>query len=444
MPPSSLTSAKSGFRLANTIYTDSLSTYKSLIDKGNTDSLVNAIYSNHNPSSLFSMLMSVTPYLSDTAVKSTVLNSALSNSQFMTVLQNNPDVLRNAVFLTSLKSMYSFTTANLDSITAWARHYTRRGRLENAFQGSRFKMDEDANTILMALKSALDTLSGAPYICTDTNNIYYGLDSNSFYYGIDSVVAWLQNIGKPWAQLAEAGAYDFLGQYQNAQHILNVVDSTNNADVTAGLGPLFPDVDLASDTLLENTIIRAAENGRNILQLDSNELAVLSAAYMNELDSLHDFTADFGLVSYEIISGGGTPPCLLCTRPTPLPFMSPCPPVLIPWSGARKSNTNTGDSSLQNNTTPAISNLDINSQFTVYPNPTTGMVTFSYNMPSADGNTGHLIITNIVGEEVAGFTVNGTTGKLYWDASPFAAGIYVYKFTQADGKMCIGKIVVSR
>lgn len=82
-----------------------------------------------------------------------------------------------------------------------------------------------------------------------------------------------------------------------------------------------------------------------------------------------------------------------------------------------------------------------NKQFSAYPNPTNGTVTFSYNVPDAGGNM-KITITNIVGEKVADITMAGKSGSVNWDAHGLAAGVYIFQASSDKGIISKGKLVV--
>ena len=88
-------------------------------------------------------------------------------------------------------------------------------------------------------------------------------------------------------------------------------------------------------------------------------------------------------------------------------------------------------------------NSNENNRFSVYPNPTSGVVTFAYNVQDGSGDL-RIVVTNVVGEKIAVMQSTGSIGKAYWDPGNVAAGVYIYTASNDRGVISKGKVVVVR
>ena len=129
-----------------------------------------------------------------------------------------------------------------------------------------------------------------------------------------------------------------------------------------------------------------------------------------------------------IWSGGGIP------LPTPAPYCYLCA-YMIDFL-FREGNPN--------HTIPvigSIANVANGELFTVFPNPASGTVIFTYNVPHG-GSSLVITITNMLGEKVATIITSGNQGKTAWDTRSQPAGIYLYQATGDEGTIQMGKLVI--
>ena len=77
----------------------------------------------------------------------------------------------------------------------------------------------------------------------------------------------------------------------------------------------------------------------------------------------------------------------------------------------------------------------------VYPNPTTDNVTFSYAIPYAS-NSLVLTVTNLMGQVIKQFSLPDKTGQIQWNTSDLPNGLYLYKLTDQNNVLQIGKITI--
>jgi len=75
-----------------------------------------------------------------------------------------------------------------------------------------------------------------------------------------------------------------------------------------------------------------------------------------------------------------------------------------------------------------------------YPNPAVSTVSFDYDI--ADGGFGSIIIRNILGTVVKESQLSSPAGKLIFDVTDLANGIYFYSLVVNGNRTVTGKMVV--
>jgi hypothetical protein len=427
--PSALRAYKADFNSSKTLYTSKLALYKSQIDYGNTDSLITVIDTSANAAGLYSMLSAKAPYLSAGVVKAAADMHVLSYSQMFNVMFQNPDNLNDSEYIVYVNADYGFTPADYSTLLAAAYTTTDRTDLKNLIDGKHMDMSRDANIIIMALKSCSDSsvstfdTTGAD-ICMDSTSIYYRLDSNSHYWGLDSLDTWLQNIGGLWTNYERAAYYDSRGHHDIADSIFGGISAVLPSEaINPTEWTTYRSIKAVRD------VIRGAEaDGRDMYRLTDDEIASLDAP------DTAGITYNTGaLMAYSLAhqgesvraSDGG--PCLVR--------------IPAPYPSSRMGH--------EGGTAPSLPPIkDINgindaNEFTVFPNPTSGMVTFTYNIPDG-GNKLQITVTNVVGEKVASIYANSSAGSVNWDPGRMPAGIYIYTASNDRGVIRKGKLVVVR
>lgn len=79
-------------------------------------------------------------------------------------------------------------------------------------------------------------------------------------------------------------------------------------------------------------------------------------------------------------------------------------------------------------------------EITVYPNPAKDRVNVAWKLP--EGVSGTVKVFTATGARVAVADINGTRGAVVLDASDWAAGVYVCKYTGSDGATQNHKLVI--
>jgi hypothetical protein len=421
---------KADFYSNKASYTANIVTYNSRIDYGNTDSMVHYVDTVSSIGALYMTLLNDSPNVSKSVFKEVAYANPLPHSTMVSLLLQNSDNLRDGAFVAVVNSVYHFTSDERTLLNDAASNHTSRTDIETAIAAERLNMDIDANHILLHLKTPYNpSLTLADTVlpkCTDSTSVYYGVDSNAYYAGYDSIDRWLRNIGNMWTWYARAGYYYHSGQ-------ITVADSIMTA--AASVVPPRTDVD-STDSMTYVTyssvwsmLKTAATAGRGEFQLDSADIASLDPPDMPIVtyDAARQIIANLGTVGARI-SGGGVVswglPCGTYTTGTGSSGGFP--------SGRHGSNA----------PLPLPGDEDLPGNFAVYPNPTNGGVTFSYNVP--DASDIHIIVTNLLGEKVMGQVTGNNKGKAYWKPMGLPSGIYIYQATGSKGIISKGKLVIVR
>lgn len=417
---SSLTAHKELFFTYKAAFEDSLSSHAGLIDFGNTASLLSTISASTDTATLYSTLVSGSPYISETAFRHIADLMKLPHLSMYQILQQNPDVLRNAPFVDYLDNIYSFSNNELSVLDAVKGTVTTRTWLERAIGNSKSLLDDEANIIMMALKTATDTNvsisdTTGEGICWDSTNVYYMLDSNAYYRDVDSMDVWLTNIGSTWAQYERVGYHNFKGDLTTADNVF--LDIANNLPPTT--------IDTQSHEYYQVLwdVIRGAEyDDRDIYRLNSTEIAALDTYS----------TPAFTYYGARAVVFGMTTSGLAYTLYLPA-WIEPC--LSISSSGGLPSGK-IGD----NNQPGEQSNSD-KFQFYAYPNPTSGIITFSYNVPDGSGDV-TIVIKNIVGETVKELHTRNNAGTIKWNSDNLTSGVYLYSASNGKEVISNGKLIL--
>jgi hypothetical protein len=412
---SALADYKASFLTNKTSLQGYTATYTSLIDRGNTDSMITVIDASTDTATLLTSLESISPYNSIKALTEVANTTALPHTSMMTLVKQNPDDLRDQAFVSLLQSVYSLSGVEMDTLAARSLDTTERTSLEQTIENTSNTMSDEANIIMMALKAPSDPgvsiydTSGAG-ICTDSNSIYYMLDSNSYYRGFDSIDRWLQNIGDLWTYYARLQYRNFRGNVVAADAIYteigHLIHTPIDTDMYVSYGKLW------------NAAKSAESDGRDIFSLNADELSTLDTSMTPVI------TYDRGASVMSSLTSSYYPD--VPARPTPC------------MSSSTGSSSRPGD---QHGAQPISDNKT--SSFSAYPNPASGTVTFAYNVPDG-GDDVKITVVNIIGEKVMEMHTGNNTGKINWDTQSISSGIYIYTASSSKGVVSKGKLVLLR
>ena len=180
---------------------------------------------------------------------------------------------------------------------------------------------------------------------------------------------------------------------------------------------------------MRNVIKGAITDGRDAYRLTDGEIASLDAP------SDPATTYNKGLLMAYNLS--------LESEAEVNPFITKCVfPTPAPGPSARHGHI-INDSTFEHSPIININGIGTNNQFSVYPNPTSGVVTFSYNIQDG-GAAVRIIVTNVLGEKVADMQPAGVAGYTYWNPGNATPGIYIYTASDDKGVISKGKLVMVR
>ncbi|MCK4638127.1 MAG: T9SS type A sorting domain-containing protein, partial [Bacteroidales bacterium] len=153
------------------------------------------------------------------------------------------------------------------------------------------------------------------------------------------------------------------------------------------------------------------QQGRNILELDSTEVANLVSIAENSIGTA-------GVQARSILEYGYGYNYFNC-------------PNINDTAGYKSNNFN-----IDNFT--SVYGIEI----TVKPNPAREWVTFNYTLPDSESE-GVIKISNISGKLVTTITITGKQGQKVWDTRKIKSGVYFYTLN-ISGLNKSGKIVISK
>ena len=420
----SLVQQEEGYR---NLYDSTFASYFGMMDLGNPDSLSDLIAGTGTAAqvlSLYNTLSKASPFLSQNALQQTADLLLMDSTLIASLLTLNPGYLTDADFMAYILADYAYSDSDLAAIMGHQYDSTTRTGMEDAMLAAQNGADLCSSMVMMALKSptdksvsVYDTTGSA--ICLDSTSIFYLQDSNTSYYGLEKVEKWLQHIRTSWAGYQRVGYYNFMGQYSTANTLFLDLPNIGTIDKPEKN-------EYKSFAKLWGAIYNADNNNRDMYQLTDKEIGALDTT------STIGFSMDAGklsLFNLTVNYGGITPvtaqPCYYTSMQS--------------WKKTKDKNKGKWHQQKQiaisiNNTNETSNSLD------AYPNPTSGQVTFSYNIQGGI----QLVLTNAVGEKVYDVASQNENGNLVWDARQLPPGVYLYTATNQNGYTARGKVVVVR
>ena len=426
---------------------DSIRSEYSLIDLGNHDSLINYIDTVSDTGALYKTLTAGSPYLSGMAVEAVAGITMLNDTLMESVLELNPDLLRNPSLWEFVDSIYSFPSCMVRTLHHYAQDsMTTRTVTEDSIQSYKMTMANAEHIIMLDINAPGDTSvsvtdTTGEGICTDSTSMYYTLDSNSAYSNSGIVDTCLRTIGGLWADYARVGYYNAQQQYDIADSIYFTIpsywlaiDSMNSLIYSPGSKDYTPPA-VAGMSNIWDVLYNAETSGRNIYDLDSSDITSLdtSSAPLAPANTAEILTNTLTNIINPSISSGSI-------------LVIPCLEVIPTDRNNHKGHGGDGPQSQMAGAMPLMPNMVQaagGQQFSVFPNPTSGMVTFNYNVPDAGGDV-KIEITNVVGEQEAEIHTGNNTGAVQWNANLLSPGIYIYQASGANGIICTGKLVLAK
>ena len=406
---SSLAGYKAAYYTHRAEYQAAVGAMAEMIDRGNTDSVVNFIDTSTNYATMFSSLGNISPYLSSTALrKAAEVASKTNYEDVIALLAENPEVIADYDELNELADIVGMTVQDFTDLwTTACSTLTGRDTLEAVARSAGAAMDESAGMVLMALRSPIDTnvaVTDTTFagVCLDTNSVYYLTDSSSFFHSIDSVDRWLATTGKLEMQYERIGIKYLKGEYNSIISSFNAID-TQSLD-SAGMS-----AHRYLKTYLE-VLLDASANGRSVYRLSDTDMEQLSLQAYPALD-IRAARVFAGNVKTDPISHF---PCAAA------PPVSKFPRVIK-------------DRNKVNLTIYKVS---------AYPNPSKGEVRFEYIVPTTNTESVKLTIMNLLGETVFDRTLSSGSGVYEWNSGVLSSGVYIYIASVNNRIIGKGKVVL--
>jgi hypothetical protein len=417
-----LTSPKTAYQSNISTYQAAMGILAGRMDNGNRAELAAYMDTVSNGDSLYAVLQSGSPYLSNATLEQMIDRGVMSYGQEYEVLVANPDAVRKEGLYHDVVAYFEDAYANSsppipDYATMLASHIddtTTRTWLEDTVFSARVQADEQLNLIVAGLRAPVDTNLGVndttgSNICMDTTSMYYLQDSNARFLGFDSVDTWLQKMVSPFA------VYDRIAFQYNRGNF-------------AAAHTIFTGIAVGALTGLERetydtfahvwSVLKAAsDSGRKYYWLTESERAML---YYDESKPLASSNA-----AREIIKNVKTL----------------TPPVYeLDW--------NCGEAPRPGGT-KRVKRFTIKSSAStkgwvkVYPNPSEGLVTFDYGKVNRSGGSDiSMVVMNVLGEKVFEQTIKNDMGRLVWDSKKLPSGAYIFQFSDEGGVFGSGKVVL--
>jgi subtilisin family serine protease len=363
-----------------------LFTYQETIDQGNTPAMITEIDLAY-PSEAWEMrntLLARSPYNSEQVLIAAALREIMPHSMLLEVLLANPDALRsgNVIRVVSTQLTNPMPQYMIDMLYAARDETTLRTIMETTLADLNFERQRIYKRLVNS-KFFLDDQVDEP----------------------DSVIYYLSQINTLESNIARAAAYSDRNQFSAATTLLDsmiVHFKLDQAQVD----------ELQALKTLYGLIETAESQGRNIAQLDSSEIASLTALADNDDAGLAQNKAENALCFHYDI----------------------CPvPVGTPKNVATLKPKPTKEELVEKLNTSAA-----------YPNPATDFVTIEFEVLFARENT-RLSVFDPLGREVESRILGSKyQGQELFDTRNWRNGLYIYSITQHDELIETGKFTIIR
>jgi hypothetical protein len=215
---------------------------------------------------------------------------------------------------------------------------------------------------------------------------------------------WLNNVGGIRADEQIIASYIQEGNYTDALLLANMLPALYDME-----GEDLTEHNYYMDIL--NLHFNLQQQGRNILELDSTEVAGLIPIAENSRSTA-------GVQARSILEYGYGYNYFNC-------------PDFNDTTGYKSSNFNIDDFTL-------IYGIEI----TVKPNPARGWTAFNYQLPY-DMSKGVIKITDVYGKIIETIAISGYQGQRIWDTRSIKPGIYFYTLN-TSGFSKSGKLIINK
>lgn len=382
----SLTGVKANFFIHQTDRNDAVSTLEGFIDLGNTPDFINFINNCMvvDTPILRDTLLTITPYVSEDALRATADKNILDKTVFIDILKVNPDVLRNEEFLYYLGNSIPapLSPGEIDILRTAAASSTARTDMEAEITDHNLLMSIHANEVIAHY--LLDT--------TDVDK--------------DSIPVWYDHQNNLQAEYAKAAFYTGTGDYSSASSVLNNIPTKFSLTSQQN-----DDHNAYKDTW--NLLKSILDDDRTVLQMTSGEQTDLSDISSSGIGANSLISYTVGVITDQVGPN----------------YRLACAEILLsegkPGGQTNISKTKTSQELLK-----------------VYPNPAKDNVTFEYNL-SETANI-NIVVAGITGQVVYQTELANNSGKISWNTNSIAAGVYTYKLVKDGQALQVGKLVITK
>lgn len=363
-------------------YDNTVSVFNALKDGGNTQvtNLEVLTATDDKTMQLRDTLLGMSPHLSEEVLKSAIDRyDVLPDAILLEILSANPDETRNGELMDYLKKRTppfpDYMVTILDSIASDSTYKTRLLQIMTSYQLMK------SSTAYQLIRNSLNDS------IVDMTSVRNWLDNqsclNADYQIIDT---WIQE-----------------GNYTAAAELLNLLPGTYN---------------LTDSALIENNYFNSLKtlqinlitSGRNIFQLDTNEISTLANIASISKGIAGTQAANILQFAY----GYSYPQCaVMVTNPTK--------------SFKIKNND--------------LINKLSDAKIKAYPNPANNWTAFYYELPELV-RTGSIEISDIKGHNIKIFMINNQKGEIIWDTREIIAGEYLYT-CKFGNKLKSGKLIIN-
>ncbi len=366
---------------------------------------------------LFDTLVYCSPYLSPTILKEVGKRTALPYAKYLTVLEDNPEMLRHQDLLDYIHNSITIpiTQNDIDTLVVKSENSTARSATDDSIRY--YSLQTSKYYSLLLINDGLDTGFAYPFV--DTNATAAQIDTTRVFFYRDSLPYVLNTLTGLWTKYELAGFYYRKGDLSSA--------ATSIDDIGSGFS-------LTSSETTEYDNFKTLWAILDTLAIHSKDINGLDSTSLAEIDTLSDPLSAFSLVgplSGNIIAADkiGSFPGGPISGPPPAPISAPCPYDFSP-KPARHIQP-------QQQTIPK-SGLNV---VRAYPNPARSLVNFDYYFGNTKG-TVYLEITDMVGSLITRYVFANTQGQVAWSTDGVPDGIYIYRVHDASNVVSVGKISI--
>ena len=362
--------------------------YDNLVDGGSTSSLLLDIETSWPDETwiLRAQLLAESPHLSEQVLMAAADNTAvLPHAIMFEICMANPEEMRNERFLEFLALKQDpMPQYMIDDLIEGADTESYKSVLQN-------EMVEYATLWNEAYRNLVRD------VVLDSTGIVY--DTLRYYLAEKATIH---------------GEYEIVDSYLAEDDYTSTMSHLNN---------IPNNYTLSSDQLVEynyfydlkNTIITAANQGRNLFQLDSLEVSDLvyvadSSVGVAGMQARNILNFVYGYTYFDL-------PDL------PEPNMK---------RGIATQSSN------QNKVSTSPKHF-----ITAYPNPANNWVAFDYTLPYP-AETGMITITDLSGRQVVEIPVDGPLGRKVWDTKDLSPGVYIYNLVVYGQTIDVRKLVINK